>query len=172
MYCRDCLRSRKIRREAEGYLELGMPQHALRALGRLGDPAAFDAEALCLWGESLQESGRYFEALLPLQRAARIVPGNIRVHLALGWCYKRTGRLDLAVAALKKSLHANPGEALLHYNLSCYFSLAGLRRKALEHLHRALAIQPNFHRLIDEEADFDPLRSDPEFQAICEGVKR
>ncbi len=166
MSCTDRLRSRKIRREAEGFLELGMPQHALQALGRLGDPAQFNAETLCLWGEGLHEMGRYFEALMPLERAARLAPGDIRVHLALGWCYKRTGRLDLAIEALKRSLKSNPGEALLHYNLACYLSLAGLRRQSLAHLALSLAVDPAYYQMVDEESDFDPIRSDPEFQAI------
>ena len=171
MNCQDRLRSRKIQREAEGFLELGMPQHALQALGKLGDPAQFDAEALCLWGEGLHEMGRYFEALMPLERAARLAPGNIRIHLALGWCYKRTGRLDLAIEALKRSLSSNPHEALLHYNLACYLSLAGRRRQSLAHLARALDADPAYHQMVDEESDFDPIRSDPEFQSICASAR-
>ena len=46
-------RQAKIQLEAEGYLELGMPEHALQTLGRLGDPAKFDVGALYLWGEGL-----------------------------------------------------------------------------------------------------------------------
>jgi len=171
MGLRDRLRSAKIRREAEGYLELGLPQHALQALGRLGDPALFDTEALCLWGEGLQELERYFEALMPLKRAARLAPGDVRVHLALGWCYKRTGRLDLAIAALEKLLLLNPEEALLHYNLACYLSLAGRRRRALGHLSRAMAMAPVYRRMVEGESDFDPIRSDPEFQAICSNAR-
>ncbi len=168
---KDRLRSKKIRREAEGYLELGMPQHALQALGRLGDPSLFDAEALCLWGEGLQELERYFEALMPLERAAQLAPGDVRVHLALGWCYKRTARLDLAIVALESSRKVNPGETLLHYNLAYYSSLAGMRRRALGHLAQALAMAPIYHQMVEEEADFDPIRSDPEFQAICASAK-
>ena len=102
------VRSARIRREAEGYLELGMPQHALQALGRLGNPAGFGVEALYLWGEGLRAMRRYFEALLPLERAARLAPEDIRVRLALGWCYKRTGRLDLAIDSLEKALRSGP----------------------------------------------------------------
>ncbi len=168
MSVQNRIRTRKLRLEAEGYLELGMPRHALQALGRLGDPALFDAESLCLWGEGLQEMGRFLEALLPLERAARLSPDNVRVNLALGWCYKRVGRLDLAVGALERSLKSNPGEALLHYNLACYLSLAGLCHKAMAHLARALAMKPIFSKLVNEESDFDRLRADPQFQAICE----
>ena len=107
------IRRAKIQREAEGYLELGMPEQALQTLGRLGDPAGFESHALYLWGEGLRTMQRYFEALLPLERAAKAAPDDIRVRIALGWCYKRTGRLDLAIDALEQALIVEPELALL-----------------------------------------------------------
>ncbi|MEN6449608.1 MAG: tetratricopeptide repeat protein, partial [Thermoguttaceae bacterium] len=133
------IRAAKIRREAEGYLELGMPQHALQTLGRLGDPARFGVESLYLWGEGLRAMRRHFEALMPLERASRLAPKDIRVRLALGWCYKRTGRLDLAVNSLERALAAQPDEPLLRYNLACYLSLAGQKRRALRYLSQAMS---------------------------------
>jgi tetratricopeptide (TPR) repeat protein len=160
------VRSAKIRLEAEGYLELGLPQHALQALSRLGNPAGFGVEELYLWGEGLRAMRRYFEALLPLERAARLAPDDVRICIALGWCYKRTGRLDLAIDSLERALLIQPGEALLQYNLACYLSLAGQKRRALRYLARAMARDAVYRELVEGEADFDPLRSDPEFQAM------
>jgi tetratricopeptide (TPR) repeat protein len=157
----------RIEREVEGYLELGMPAHALQTLGRLGDPMTFGGHALYLWGEGLRFQERYLEALMPLERAAKVAPNDIRVRIALGWCYKRTGRLDLAIDALEQALIIEPEHALLRYNLACYLSLAGRKQRALRHLTQALTISPAFRQLIETESDFDPLRADPEFQAIC-----
>lgn len=165
------IRRTKIQREAEGYLELGMPQHALDTLARLGAPDACDTHALYLWGEALRGMQRYREALTPLEQAAEAGPENLHVWFALGWCYKRTGRIDLAIDSLEKVLAVEPSEPLVHYNLACYWSLAGNKRRALEFLSRALDIDPEYGLLIDDEPDFDPLRSDPEFQALC-GVSR
>lgn len=167
MSARDQVRQAKIRREAEGYLELGMPQHALDVLGRLGDPTALDGHALYLWGEALRTMHRYQEALLPLTRAARATPENVHIWFALGWCYKRTGQLKLAIRSLERVLAAEPGEALAYYNLGCYWSLAGDVQRAVDYLARALAIDPDYRRLVEGEPDFDPIRSDPGFQALC-----
>jgi Flp pilus assembly protein TadD len=164
------IRHARIQREAEGYLELGMPEHTLQALGRLGSPAAFNGHALYLWGESLRAMQRYYEALMPLQRAAKAAPDDIRVRIALGWCYKRTGQLDLAIDALEQALLVEPTKALLRYNLACYLSLAGQKRRALRYLSQALAIDPAYRELVEAESDFDSLRADPRFQAICTGV--
>ena len=144
-----------------------MPQQALQTLGRLGDPAAFDSYALYLWGEGLRTMQRYCEALLPLERAAKAAPDDIRVRIALGWCYKRTGQLDLAIDALEQALIVEPELALLRYNLACYLSLAGQKRRALRYLSQALTLDPAYRELAEVESDFEPLRADPAFRALC-----
>ena len=161
-------RRRKIVREAEGYLELGLPKHALHALERLGTPANFDVDALFLWGEGLRAQERPFEALVPLKRAVRLAPDDIRIRVALGWCYKRTGRLDLAIRSIRRAIKVEQDDALLYYNLACYLSLAGQKSRAIKHLSRALTIDPFYRKLVETESDFDPIRADPAFQAACQ----
>ena len=148
-------------------MELGMPQHALDALARLGDQSNFNSHALYLWGDALQTMGRFAEALIPLARAAKIMPENIHVWLAMGWCHKRTGDIDLAIEALEEALAVDPAEAIIHYNLSCYLCLVGDKIRALYHLGEALAIEPDYRDLIETEHDFDSIRSDPEFQQLA-----
>ncbi|MBN2474213.1 MAG: tetratricopeptide repeat protein [Pirellulales bacterium] len=169
MTFRDRIRRSKIHGEAEGYLELGLPQHALTALGRLGEEADLDVHSLYLCGEALRSMDRHAEALRPLVQAALAAPQNVHVWFALGWCYKRTGRIDLAIDSLERALAAEPTEGLVHYNLACYWSLAGNKQRALEYLSRALHIDPDFRELIDDEPDFDPLRWDPDFLALRDG---
>lgn len=84
----------------------------------------------------------------------------------LGWCYKRTGKLDRAIESLEEALAAEPNDALVHYNLACYWSLAKNKRQALSYLARAFKLQDEFRGLVAEETDFDPIRNDPAFQAL------
>jgi tetratricopeptide (TPR) repeat protein len=171
MTTRQNVRRDKIEREAEGYLELGLPEYALRALGRLGDPISFDFRALYLWGEGLRAMDRCFEALMPLERAAKASPNDIHVRIALGWCYKRTGRLDLAIQSLEQALVVEPNEALLRYNLACYLSLAGQNRRAIRYLSQAFKLDPMYRNLVGAESDFDPIRTDPTFQSLCDQAR-
>lgn len=171
MTTRQEVRRTKIEREAEGYLEIGMAEHALRALGRLGDPVSFSSKALYLWGEGLRTMDRYFEALMPLERAANAMPNDIHIRLALGWCYKRTGRIDLAIDALERALVVEPDEALLRYNLACYLSLAGQNRRAIRYLSQAFALDPTYRNLVEAESDFDPIRTDPDFRSLCDQTR-
>jgi len=165
----DRIRRMKLQNQAEGYLEIGMPQQALHALGRLGEAANSDARTLYLQGEALQSLERYADAVVPLRKVAELEPENVQVLLALGWCHKRSGRIDLAIKALETAVAADTDEPLIRYNLACYHSVAGDKRPALAYLEQALALDPNYRLLIDQEPDFEPLRRDPEFQAICEG---
>lgn len=164
------IRAKQLERQAEGYLELGLPEQALATLLRLGQGGPWNAHSLYLYGEALRSLERYGEAITPLCQAAQLAPGNIHIWLALGWCYKRTGRIDLAIDAMRQACDAEPGEAMVHYNLACYLSLAGKKEESLAQLAQALSRDPDYRALIDEEPDFDPIRSDPGFQALV-GVR-
>lgn len=160
------VRMQRILKEAEGYLELSMPQAALGVLARLGEAGTFRGQQFFLTGEALRALERYDEAVEPLQQAADLLPSNIHVWIALGWCLKRTGRLDLAIEALERAEEVEPEQALIQYNLACYWSLAGKKTRALAYLSRALSLDPGYRDLIRNEADFDSIRSDPEFEAL------
>ena len=157
----------RIIREAEGYLELGMTQHALNALQRRGKFVHGNARACYLMGEALRELGHFREALFPLERSAELTPDDIHVWLAIGWCYKRTGQLDHAIEALEKALAVDGSEAILHYNLACYWSLSHDRSLAIGYLSQALDIDGNFRDLVLDEPDFLTLHQDPVFKLIA-----
>ena len=157
-----------------------MPLCVLAALGALACTVASARESVAAplehrWvylATNLLVDRNVEDAAVLLERAAKAAPDDIRVRIALGWCYKRTGRLDRAIDALEQALLVEPEEPLLRYNLACYLSLAGRKRRALRYLSQAFAIDPAYRELAEVESDFDSLRNDPEFQAICAGVNR
>ncbi len=151
---------------AEGYLTLNLPIRALEILENRADWATMQFEASFLTGETLRVLDRYREALKPLETAASLRPGDVGVAIALGWCYKRTHRLAQAIDSLARALRDNPRESLLHYNIACYWSLANNPTKALQSLSTAIELDPDVRHLIAEEADFDPIRGNPDFDQI------
>jgi tetratricopeptide (TPR) repeat protein len=162
----------RIRRqldEAEGFLMLNLPGHALQILERRPDWATMQFEASLLLGEALRSLERYREALKPLEVAATLRPTDVAVAIALGWCYKRTHRLAQAIDALERSVRHNPDESLLHYNLACYWSLADNPSKALDELAVALDLDPDLRTLIPDESDFDKLRGNADFERLMMG---
>jgi tetratricopeptide (TPR) repeat protein len=162
-------RTQRLLGEAEGYLWLDLPEHALRILDHRSDWGSMQFEACVLKGDALRHMGRYREALKPLEIAANLRPTNMQVALSLGWCYKRTNRLAQAIDLLQGALRKHPEEPLLHYNLSCYWSLAGDSSKALDELARALELEPDLRASIAVETDFDQIRGNPEFERIAYG---
>jgi tetratricopeptide (TPR) repeat protein len=156
--------------EAEGYLMLNLPRRALEILERRSDWATMQFEASFLMGESLRSLERYREALKPLEIAAGLRPAEVGVAIALGWCYKRTHRLAQAIDALERAGRHNPNApGMLHYNLACYWSLAGNAAKSLDELAVALDLDPDLRNLIADESDFDQLRGNPEFERLTVG---
>jgi tetratricopeptide (TPR) repeat protein len=155
--------------EAEGYLLLNLPTRALEILEGRTDWATMQFEASLLTGEALRVLGRHRDALKPLEVAASLRPGDVGVAIALGWCYKRTHRLAQAIDALDRALRHNPEEALLHYNLACYWSLAGNAARSLDELAAAFDLDPELRTRIADEPDFDALRGNPEFERLTLG---
>lgn len=159
------VRFRRILREAEGYLDLGMPYSALEVLQRIKDPGTFRGHKQFLSGRALAALGRYQEACTTLEEAVDLLPSDMEVWIALSVCYRQVGRLDRAIGTLERAQDVEPRPALL-YSLARYCSLAGEKRRALDYLSRAIAMEPNLRDQLGDEPDFDPLRSDPDFQAL------
>ena len=94
---------RTVRRlfAAEGYLELGMPDHALAELKEIEDSAPVEASVQFLTGEAYRQQQRYEEAIGPLEKATRLIPAphNKVVWLSLSDCFRRSGHEDLAEMA-------------------------------------------------------------------------
>jgi len=173
-------------REAEGYLDLALvfgeqwtlpdamrdrlAERSLEVVDRLGESAAQSPQVLLIKGQALRLLDRFKDALEPLAAAAEGDPENVDTWLALGWCYRRTGRLDLAIESLEEALNVQPGSALVNYNLACYWSLAHNKRQALAYLSQSLSLDSSYRDMVDREHDFDPLRADPDFQAITSVV--
>jgi tetratricopeptide (TPR) repeat protein len=160
---------RKRLDEAEGYLMLDLPRRCLQILDSRRDWLTMQFEASLLRGEALRNLKHFREALRPLEVAAALRPTDIRVALALGWCYKRTNRLAQAIDSLDRALREHPDEALLHYNLACYWSLAGNSPKAIDELTAALELNSELRSLIADESDFDQLRGNPDFERLVLG---
>jgi len=173
-------------RRAAGYLELGEllvdpdegpPPSARRLLNRaLAELEPLPPEvrdgglASLIEGEALRALGDWEAALLPLTRATDSEPSRLEAWLGLGWCLKRLERLTEAIRALETGLETSPREPVLLYNLACYHSLAGHVATAIDYLRRAIAIDNRFRDLTGAERDFDPIRSDPRFQAATHVV--
>jgi tetratricopeptide (TPR) repeat protein len=175
--------------EAEGYLDL------LSALGERWRPSIENRNRLAgraldmldqlefrqprakllarvnyLKGQALSVMERYAEAIQPLLESSRNDGDNMHVWLSLGWCYKRVGRLDLAIEALEEALAIDPEYAIIHYNLACYWSLARSPKLSVAYLASSFDIDDSYRDLVSAEPDFDAVRNHPDFLALTSVV--
>lgn len=170
------IKRQQLLREAEGYLDLAtacaedltlcpqmrnqLGERSVNLLARVGE----DCEDRCyLLGMAFRLLERHHEAIEALEESAELNPDNYHTWLALGWCHKRVGRLDLAIQSLEEALSIAPDEAIIYYNLACYWSLASNVNLALAYLTRSFDIDPMFRDHVHDESDFDPIRNDPGF---------
>ncbi len=176
------IRRQHLLREAQGYLDLALlfadcwvleqdrieilAERSLDCLDELEKKFGSSVQTLYLKGEVYRLLEKYSQAIFFLQEANRIEPQNTEALLALGWCYKRTGRLDLAVAALEEAIEIDYSLGIAHYNLACYWALASQAQLAIKHLSIAFDIEPEYRQYAAEEPDFDAIRYHPGFQTL------
>ena len=175
-------RRQQLLQEVEGYLDLAMvlsdryrpsdssrdrlALRALHTLQKLEPRTQTSAIGLHLKGQAYRVMEHYEEAVEALLGAKELDPENVVTMLALGWCFKRLGKVDAAIQSLEDALACCPDEAIIHYNLACYWSLAKNVPLALVYLSQAFDLDPDYRDMVADEEDFDPLRQHPEFVAL------
>jgi tetratricopeptide (TPR) repeat protein len=158
----------RLVREMEGYYSLDLPDQALERAERLLAAGQAPVEALKLKAQVLQDDQRYDEAIVAYETLRKRAPSIRAAYIGLGWCHKRTDRLDLALEALEDVVRENPDYPLGVYNLACYLALDGKRERSLELLEKAIELEQSFREHALTETDFDGIRDDSGFQKLTE----
>lgn len=178
----DRVRRQQLMRQAEGFLELAtavegdialdladkknLARMGMECLDQVSDTPSFHPQICFLRGQFFRAIYQYEVAIPYLKEALDGDEENIHIYLALGWCYKRTNKIELAIDALQSAAEFEPTNALIQYNLACYLALANRAHSAITHLSRAFDLDPKYRELVQDEADFDLIRSQPEFLAL------
>jgi tetratricopeptide (TPR) repeat protein len=77
-----------------------------------------------------------------------------------------SGQYAKARVLLTAALEVYDDKAILHYNLACAEAQLGETDAALQHLAAALQERPSFAADAHIDADLEPIRSDPRFDAL------
>ncbi|MFH1924247.1 MAG: tetratricopeptide repeat protein [Planctomycetota bacterium] len=107
---RQLLRVARRLKEATGYFELGMMQHALDCLENLGELGPFEAEVSLLRGVILRRQNRFDDARAELRTAAEKFPAPFdrSAWYALSLCYRQVGDMNRAIQSLARARGASP----------------------------------------------------------------
>ncbi len=98
-------------------------------------------------GSALLATGRFREAIVPFEEAARLRPDAAKVHSNLGIALAQAGRLSEAQSHLEWALRLDPQQAEVHANLGHLLMLLGRTPEAIEHWEQALQINSGIAEL-------------------------
>ena len=179
MTCAERVRRQQLIQTAEGYLDLAMvlddclpldllhryklAELSIACLSQVCKPEGHEPYILFLKGQAARLAERYNESIGFLQQSSRLDPDNIHANLALGWCYKRIDRLDLAIETMELAVEIDNDSAIAHYNLACYWALANQPKTAVLHLSHAFSLNPDYRNYVSDEPDFNAIRNDVDF---------
>ena len=99
--------------------------------------------ARILYGNILLRQERYEEALAQFLEISRKDGANPEVHNNLGVLYRRLGRIDDALGAVRRAMDLDPDNADIAYNLGNLHKQLGNLEEALKYYSEALRLDPS-----------------------------
>jgi tetratricopeptide (TPR) repeat protein len=110
-------------------------------------------------GSALVESGRFAEAIEPLNAALRLKPESFQTHSDMGMALANLNRLPEALAEFQAAVKLNPDSAILYNNLANALAQLGRPSEAIEEYGRALQLDPNY---LEARKNLATVRSRPQ----------
>jgi tetratricopeptide (TPR) repeat protein len=85
---------------------------------------------------------QWTNAVETLQQAVALKSDFAQAHFNLGYAWSRAGESPAAIRSYREALRCNPGDANTHAALGEELLRVGLRNEAVQHLGRALDLNP------------------------------
>jgi tetratricopeptide (TPR) repeat protein len=86
---------------------------------------------------------------------------------ALAFAAYGTADYDSALAKQLVVVEKKPTDPVAHFNAACFAARAGRTDEAIEHLRRAVEINPRVKELIASDEDLDSMRTDQRFAELA-----
>jgi tetratricopeptide (TPR) repeat protein len=115
------------------------------------------------------ESGNFSRAIVELEKARRTeaIP---YVAGWLGYAYAASGDRTKALATIKELDEASAHRYVSPFSTAMIYLALGDKERALERLEKTYAVRSQWLFLLKPDKIFDPLRSEPGFQALLKKV--
>jgi Flp pilus assembly protein TadD len=95
-------------------------------------------------GAALNQTEKFQESLIPIQKAVRLDPKDAEAHIMLGGTLQELGRLVDAEASHKKAIALKPDFAAGHFCLGTTLQKLGRLEDAEASYRKSIALNPNF----------------------------
>jgi adenylate cyclase len=93
-------------------------------------------------------------------------PDDARAHIIHAVMLAETHDRDGALRECAQALELSPGDPVMLYNCTCFYSLLGEVDRAIETLRQAVAAGYANFAWIKQDPDLNPLRDHTEFRAL------
>jgi len=142
----------KVMVAAQGYLELEMPDEALREINSLPDEVLREEGPLQVKMAILMRLKRWTEALAICADLRKLFPEQTVGYVHGAFCLHEIGRTREAKELLLSGPPSLLQEPTYHYNLGCYDAVLGNLTEAQSHLKLSFQLNEKFREI----AKYDP----------------
>ena len=154
-------------------------EQAVALFQRAAELRPNDYRSLGFLATAYKITGDQDQAMAAARRCFERVEAAVKLHpdnagaLAFGAiALAEMGQTQQAEDWATRAIMIGPDDHLVQYNVACAQVMLGNADAAVTHLESAFAASPDFRRWLAEwlahDADFDPLRRHPRFQALTE----
>ena len=142
---------------ARGWLLLGRADEAARALDEVPAAEQHTVPTLALRCQVFLETGECVLAAAIARRLAQVEPDEPQHWISQAYAVRRCESLPAAQAILEEARLRFPLCATIPYNLACYAAQLAQYAEARRYLDQAIALDPAFRAMAQEDPDFEPL---------------
>ncbi len=132
----DAFINQYIRNDAESLLK---SEEAFRKAITLKDDYAAAYYQLAL---TLEQEGKFDEAITVLEQALQKLPANVVIKFELGRLYYNTGKIERAMLQFREIIALVPNHSNSHFSLALSYERQGNVKKALDEYRRVLELNP------------------------------
>ncbi|HXW97039.1 MAG TPA: protein kinase [Gemmatimonadales bacterium] len=132
-----------------------------------------DYQALLLMQTPLNRLGRTEEALAVLRRGQQVAERHLELNpddaraLYLGaGALMQLGERERAMDWARRAHAIDPEDSGVLYNVACVYALGGMKDEAIQGLDQAIRNGFGHKEWLENDSDFDSIRSDPRFQEL------
>jgi tetratricopeptide (TPR) repeat protein len=143
---------------AQGYIELEMPDEALRELDALSPEDRDREDSLQMRLFVFMRTKRWDEALAVCARLRRLFPECATGYIHGAFCLHEMNRTLEAKQLLLTGPTSLLREPTYHYNLGCYDAVLGNLEEAIRHLEASFEMDKKFREIAKHDPDLKPVQ--------------